>query len=245
MTKITEKVGVELDALQRLAARFGGFSPHAVLVLLKAAAALFCLAVFFQLGASAHVGSALQPLDEAVLRWVGGLRSPDYDFFILDLSSLGSMAVVTMICVVSSVLFLFVRDPAAAIHLVLVTWGGYKIIYWSKTLFDRPRPDLIPKLIEVGGKSFPSGHAVTTSAVYLTLAILCLRHFKGTAPRVALFALAGTVVLAVCFSRVYMGVHWPSDMLSGAFLGSAWALFMGALFSKQHFFRKKNAPASR
>jgi undecaprenyl-diphosphatase len=148
------------------------------------------------------------------------------------------MAVVTAISITSIVLFILSRDPAAAIHLLIVSVGVFQIGSWSKGVIDRPRPDIIPRLIQVGGRSFPSGHAVTASAIYLTLAILACRHFPKHAARVVLFCLAGLLIASVAFSRVYVGVHYPSDVLSGAFLGAAWALFMGGLFSRKHFPRK-------
>jgi undecaprenyl-diphosphatase len=227
-----------LSRMDRLAQRFRAFTPHTIALLLWSALGFACLAFFFHLAFSIHPGSgAIQSLDDRALRYIGAhLRTQDWDFFFVDLSSLGSMAVVTAICVISMVLFVLSRDPAAAIHLLIVAVGGFRISSWAKTVIDRPRPDIIPKLIQVGGKSFPSGHAVTAAAIYLTLAILACRHFKSHAARVSLFGLAALMIGAVAFSRMYVGVHYPSDVLSGALLGSAWAMFMGAIFSKKHFF---------
>lgn len=185
-----------------------------------------------------QMGGAIQSLDEQLLKYVGSsLRSSDWDFFFVDLSTLGSLAMVTAICIISSVLFILARDVTGAIHLLLIAIGGFQIGAWSKKLIERPRPNLIPKLVQVGGQSFPSGHSVTAAAIYLTLAILACRHFKGHLSRVVLFSLAGLMISVVAFSRVYLGVHYPSDVFGGAFLGSAWALLMGALFSRYHFFK--------
>ncbi len=230
--------------LQKAADRFRSFSPRTLRRLIKTSLALACLALFFKLGTSIQAGGLLpqawQAVDESILSYIGThLRSPQWDFMVLDLSSLGGLAVTVTICVVAAILLILTRDPAAAVHLGLVSFGGFKIAGWAKTLFDRPRPNLVPKLIQVGGMSFPSGHAVTASAIYLTLAILAARHFKSVASRFTLFLLAGLLILVVAFSRVYMGVHYPSDVLSGALLGSAWALFMGALFSR-HLPRHSN-----
>lgn len=182
--------------------------------------------------------SFLLSVDEQILQYIGTtIRSPDWDFFFVDLSTLGSLAMVTTICVVSSVLFFLTRDAMAAFHLILIAVGGFQIGTWSKRLIERPRPNIIPKLVQVGGQSFPSGHAVTAAAIYLTLAILASRHFRNHGARVILFVLAATIIFVVAFSRLYLGVHYPSDVLSGVFLGSAWALLMGALFSRQHFFK--------
>ncbi len=232
----------KLNKVELLADRFRNFNSHAIAMLMWSALGFICLALFFRLAFSVglHQGS-IQSLDEQFLRYIGGqLRSPSWDFFFVDLSSLGSMAVVTAICLISVVLFVLSRDPAAAIHLLIVAVGGFYISGWAKTLIDRPRPEIIPRLIQVGGQSFPSGHAVTAAAIYLTLAILACRHFKNHGARVALFTLAGVMIASVAFSRVYLGVHYPSDVLSGTLIGSAWALFMGGVFSKTHFHNKKS-----
>jgi len=223
--------------LQKAADRFRSFSPRTIRRLIKTSLGLAFLGLFFQLGTSIQAGGLLpqawQSVDESMVSYIGiHLRSPQWDFLMMDLSSLGGLAVTVTICVVAAVLLILSRDPAAALHLGLVSFGGFKIAGWAKTLFDRPRPNLVPKLIQAGGMSFPSGHAVTASAIYLTLAILAARHFKSAASRFTLYVLAGLLIFVVAFSRVYMGVHYPSDVLSGALLGSAWALFMGALFSR-------------
>jgi undecaprenyl-diphosphatase len=219
--------------LQRLADRFRAFEPHTITRLFKLSLALLCAALFLALAASIP---ALQAWDDQILLSVENhLRSPEWHFLVMDLSSLGSLAVVITLCVVSGILLLVNRDPAATIHLVIVAIGAIKIAGWAKHWIDRPRPQIIPRLIQVGGLSFPSGHAVTASAMYLTLAILASRHLRRPAQRVALFGIAALLILTVGFSRIYLGVHHPSDVMSGTLLGAAWALFMGALFSKQHF----------
>ena len=108
-----------------------------------------------------------------------------------------------------------------------------RIAAWAKTWFDRPRPEIIPRLAQAGGMSFPSGHAVTAASIYLTLALLAARHYRRPAARATLFALAGLLIFIVAFSRVYLGVHYPTDVLSGALLGASWALLLGALFSRR------------
>jgi undecaprenyl-diphosphatase len=221
-----------------------GLPNHWVLALLKTALGLVFLALFLRLAfsvpapllAGSASSSGLQSFDEAVLRFIGEhLRSPSWDFLAVDISSLGSLAVTVTLCVVSAALFLLSRDPAAAIHLGITAAGGFKIAALAKQFVDRPRPEVITRLVQVGGKSFPSGHAVTAAAIYLTLAILASRYFRSNSARVTLFVLAGLVIALVAFSRLYLGVHYPSDVLSGALLGAAWALFLGALFSRQHF----------
>ena len=218
--------------------RFKSFSPHTQRLMLKSALAAFTLSMFIELSFKIQgidSASTLQQIDNHILLWAESLRSPILNIMMIDITALGGLALTILFGVVSVVFFLLGRDPGAAAHFVLTATGGYLSSIYTKGIIERPRPDIIPKLIQAGGFSYPSGHAITISAVYLTLAILAARHFKKHIERVIIFVLAIAVISAVCFSRVYLGVHYPSDILSGALLGATWALVLAALFSKIHW----------
>ncbi len=223
---------------------FGGlnfkFTGHQVSLLAWGALMLLCLSVFFPLTYSmSSTGSMhqfLQSLDESILVWINDhVRSPFLNSMMLDFSAFGSLAATILITVLSCTFFFIIRDPAAAIHLVLTGAGSVGISFLTKDIFVRARPEIIPQLIKASGFSYPSGHAVSSAAVYVTLAVLCVRHVKTHKQRVGLFAMAATVISVVCFARMYLGVHYPSDTIGGALLGSAWALFMATLFARTHF----------
>ena len=92
-----------------------------------------------------------------------------------------------------------------------------------KALFARARPDLVEHLVVVVTPSFPSGHALLSAAVYPMLAAVTGRELERLAFRRYLFALAAFLVLLIGITRIYLGVHWPSDVLAGWFIGSLWA----------------------
>ena len=93
-----------------------------------------------------------------------------------------------------------------------------------KSLLHRPRPELVPHLAVVSNASFPSGHAMISAAIYLTLGAMLAETQPRRSARIFLMLFSALLVLAIGLSRIYLGVHWPSDVLAGWCLGSVWAL---------------------
>jgi undecaprenyl-diphosphatase len=102
--------------------------------------------------------------------------------------------------------------------------GGFVLSAALKYGFDRARPDLVPHGSHVYTASFPSGHSMMAAVTYLTLAALLARTQDRWRVRILLLATAAVVTVLVGFSRVYLGVHWPTDVLAGWIIGSAWAI---------------------
>lgn len=122
------------------------------------------------------------------------------------------------------------RRPRAALQVALGSLGGIVAELGLKQRFGRPRPQHLPHLEVVGSKSFPSGHAMASSSLYLTLAYVASRSRRLREGRGALLAAAATLASAVGLTRVYLGVHWPTDVLGGLALGTAWASTAEAVF---------------
>ncbi len=140
-----------------------------------------------------------------------------------DVTSLGSMVVlIYATAAVLGYLALSGRRAAAALVLVAVS-GGMALSSLLKIGFDRPRPDLVPHAVEVSTASFPSGHAMLSAVTYLTLGALLARVQPSRRLKAFLLGLAVTLTILVGASRVYLGVHWPSDVLAGWCVGAAWA----------------------
>ncbi|MDP4024543.1 phosphatase PAP2 family protein [Methylobacterium sp. NEAU 140] len=140
-----------------------------------------------------------------------------------DITGLGSVFTVLFItCAVAGYLALSGRRRIAA-FVVAAVGGGELLSTVLKVFYHRPRPDLVPHGMEVFTASFPSGHATMSAIAYLTLATLAARVERRRRVKALLLFLGVSMTLLVGASRVYLGVHWPSDVLAGWCVGAAWA----------------------
>lgn len=141
-----------------------------------------------------------------------------------DITSLGSASVVFMVTLAVVVQFALVRRTATALFVFAAVASGQLLSSLAKLGIDRPRPDLVSHLVDVHTFSFPSGHAMLSAVTYLTLGALAARVLPGRATKIYVISLAVLTTLLVGVSRVYLGVHWPSDVLAGWCAGFAWAM---------------------
>jgi undecaprenyl-diphosphatase len=141
-----------------------------------------------------------------------------------DVTGLGGFTVVTLVTLVGVVAFLIHGRKRHALVLAGTVILAEISSDIAKTFYARARPDLVPHGSYVYSASFPSGHSTLSAATYLTLAVLIASLEPNRGTKAMVFVLAAAMVLAIGFSRVYLGVHWPSDVLAGWSLGGAWAL---------------------
>ena len=142
----------------------------------------------------------------------------------VDFTALGGGAVLTLVTVLAAGYLLATRKAALALFLAAAISLGAILNSLLKFGFVRERPDVVPHLVEVSSASFPSGHAMNSAMVYLTLAALLVSAERSWRVRIFLMAAAILLTLLVGFSRSYLGVHWPTDVLAGWSVGAAWAV---------------------
>ncbi|MEW4527410.1 phosphatase PAP2 family protein [Maioricimonas sp. JC845] len=141
-----------------------------------------------------------------------------------DFTALGGVGVLTMITIAVTGYLGLQRKGRAALVVVVAVVGGLVVSQMLKWQFARPRPDLVPHDSYVYTSSFPSGHAMMSAATYLTLGALLARVHADRRLKAYFLILAALLTLCVGTSRVYLGVHWPTDVLAGWTLGSCWAI---------------------
>lgn len=160
-----------------------------------------------------------------------------------DFTALGGFPVLGILTL-SVVGFLFITKKRHAAW--MVCWsvlGGVLASSVLKWLFSRPRPDLVPHATVVYTHSFPSGHAMLSAVVYLTLGALLARTQTSVRAKLYLLIVAALLTMLVGFSRIYLGVHWPTDVLGGWAIGSSWALFCWLLMLWMQSRGKIESPA--
>lgn len=147
----------------------------------------------------------------------------------LDMTALGDIATLTVLTVIVAGYLLMARKTSTALFLICAVAGGALVSSLLKATFNRPRPDLVPHLVEVHTTSFPSGHAMNSAVVFLTLGALLARTEADYRTRAYVLCVAILLTLTIGFSRVYLGVHWPSDVMAGWMVGGTWATLCWAL----------------
>ncbi len=152
------------------------------------------------------------------------IGSRSFEEAMRDITGLGGFTVVTLVTVVGVLAFLMHGRRRHALVLAGTVLLAELYSDVAKTFYDRPRPDLVPHGSYVYSASFPSGHSTMAAATYLTLAVLIASLEPNRGTKAMVFVVALALIVAIGTSRVYLGVHWPSDVLAGWCLGAAWAL---------------------
>ena len=143
---------------------------------------------------------------------------------VADITSLGGYAVLTLITITTAGYFLTTGKRHAATLVIVAVVGGTLLSEGLKAVFARARPDLVAHLAEVHSASFPSGHAMLSAVTYLTLGALIARVQPQRRVKTYVLTVAALTTLLVGVSRVYLGVHWPTDVLAGWCVGAAWSI---------------------
>lgn len=157
-----------------------------------------------------------------------------------DFSAMGSVTVLAFIVVMTGGLFLCLRRKGEAVLLFLASGGGLALTNLLKDQFQRDRPPIPPDLAAGLNASFPSGHAMLSATVYLTLGALIGHFAERRLIRWYVLAVAILLTVLIGFSRIYLGLHWCTDVLGGWCVGAAWALgWRGVAFAWERFSRRR------
>lgn len=179
---------------------------------------------FVELAVDVRAGST-QRFDVAVLQWMGAHQVLWIQRSVLEVTALGTGLVVLMLVAVASLFLALSGRRSMALLLLVATAGELVLNTVLKLGFDRPRPQIFAWGTHVVSSSFPSGHATSSVVVYSMIAYLAARLERRWWERWLTGIAAALVIVLVCLSRLYLGVHYPSDVAAGFVIGLAWSGF--------------------
>jgi undecaprenyl-diphosphatase len=205
-------------------------SPRAGRLSLWLGGAALALVVFVRITRELIEGDA-GGMDSAILHVVANDRTPWLTVAAVDVTALGSITLVVLFSAFALFVLLLLRDRMGALQLLAASVGAGILTIVTKDIVERARPTEVQQSIGASGFSYPSGHSVSTAALYLTIAIIACGYVQHSGARSAIFIVLTAVPIMVGASRVYLGVHYATDVVSGISLGAAWALILAGFFT--------------
>lgn len=172
-----------------------------------------------------QMARGIAALDLRVLKALYAIRAYDASVFFIGVSQLAAPSTILGLLLLSFVILAHQRRFRDTLGLVIAVAGSAGIVFLLKDVVERPRPDLFYQAYTETGSSFPSAHAAAAISLYGFLAYLAWRDSSSRIVRAAAFIASAMVILAVGFARLYLGVHYLSDVLAGYLVGGA-ALFI-------------------
>lgn len=164
----------------------------------------------------------VQHVDATVYAWFAQNRTSADNVFFIAVTEAGGPAGMAIVTASAIAWLLRQKRFRWSIYLGLTTAGGAALNIFLKRYFMRPRPDLTVAVMQAHGYSFPSGHAMGSTVVLIALAYLAVRSQHHWHRKAAALAVCGTAMLAIAVSRLYLGVHWTSDVIAGIIAGLLW-----------------------
>lgn len=161
----------------------------------------------------------------------------------IDISALGGFTFIWLFTLVVAGFFALIRRWRALVIFLAAIGGASVLDSLLKISFHRVRPEIVPHLTYVTNASFPSGHAMISAATYLTVGAMLARTQASMRVRLYLLGVFITMTLLIGISRLYLGVHWPSDVAAGWCAGAAWALIFWVIAERGRPAKANTAPA--
>jgi undecaprenyl-diphosphatase len=190
----------------------------------------------FTLIVVAIMSGMINGFDKSIIDVIQGWEAPWLTSIMLAFTFIGSTKIVMVITIAGTILLLWRFGARSRAYFFFFAMYGTIILFHAlKSVFKRDRPE-IHRIAEAGGYSFPSGHAMMAFSLYALFTYFLWRHVQSTVGRIALLAFAIFMVVMISSSRIYLGVHYPSDIIGGIFASAFWITLIAFLFAQ---FRKR------
>ena len=218
-------------------------SRTSLIALAIAAVVLAIIAISVKFGATEQLDTWLL----SALREPNDLADPIgprwFEEMVRDFTALGSTGVLTLIVILMAGFLWVNRKHWSAAYVVAAVASGTFVNSLLKIEFARARPEVVAHSVHVDTASFPSGHSAGAALTYLTLGLLLAHTQESRSVKTYIFAVSVLLTLIVGLSRIYLGVHWPTDVIAGWSFGAAWALlcWMAVRWLERHHFSTDQA----
>jgi undecaprenyl-diphosphatase len=230
---VGEQWGISMGVYPKLRSLWQQVELEVVATIFIVAASSF---LFLKLVSEVREGET-RAVDEAILLALRDPADPSnpigprwLEIMFRDVTSLGSPSVLALVTIAAIGYLWLERERGTASFVLLAVAGGAALEMLLKVGFARPRPELVSHLVDVNSFSFPSGHATMATITYLTLGVLLASAEEDRRTKLYLLAVATFLALLVGISRIYLGVHYPTDVLAGWCIGAAWAALCWSIF---------------
>lgn len=232
--------GAARPVLRWIGQHVRGFYSAVGLFLVAGLAVILLAGLLFAKVANDVMEGETQAFDEAVLLWMHERATPKLTGIALDVTALGAGTVVWLVVIVASVFLWSTRHRYSAVLLWIAMIGAGLINSSLKAFFARPRPQLFEWRAPYAGEdSFPSGHSMGSAVAYLSLAYMVARLETSRGLRRFTYVVAVVIIVAVGITRMYLGVHYPSDVMAGWAMGVVWMLFCALSIEAIRYFRHR------
>lgn len=161
-------------------------------------------------------------LDSAIRTAIRQMRSPMWASLFLTFTKLGATVYLALIGCAAGIIFIFMRWFRPLVLLILVMSGQAALHHGFKWLIARPRPPAMINYPPVENFSYPSGHAVASLCLYFTIAWVAASQIENVSLKIVVWILAAILVFLIGMSRVYIGIHYPTDVLAGWLAAAVW-----------------------
>ena len=179
--------------------------------------------IFLLITVGITTGEGIASLDRMIILKVASFRMEGINGPVVDVTALGSRTLIITFYILTVSLFLALKKRKSALHLVIAGIGAGVLAPLIKMLVGRARPVEVEALVKVSGHSYPSGHSLAAAVFYFSLGLILTTFFESRSVRIGILMISVMIIAAVSLSRVYLGVHYPSDILGGTLLGMTWA----------------------
>ena len=185
-------------------------------------------------------GNDLHHFDMTIIQAVQGSINDLSTKVLTFITNLGSVKGNILLVIIFSLLFMIRKRFISVLFLIIATLSGGYVNHFLKWIFQRERPTLNP-LVQENGYSFPSGHSMSSFILYGALMIIATRITKNWPIRLGVYAICLFMILSIGYSRIYLGVHCPSDVIAGYIAGCAWLVVIATVFKFGEYRKSKKS----